>query len=53
MSPLQISAYAVGFGFATVALLSMLVIALDRVADRDAEERRQDKEREEKRRRLP
>lgn len=40
MTGLQIAAYALGFAFASVALLVFLVISLDRIADRDAEERK-------------
>jgi hypothetical protein len=46
MSALQISAYALGFAFFAVVLLVWLVLALDRAADRDAEERRERKRRE-------
>jgi hypothetical protein len=46
MSALQISAYALGFAFFAVVLLVWLVLALDRAADRDAEERRGRKRRE-------
>lgn len=45
MTDPQIYACVLGFGFAVVALLVWMVIALDRVADRDVEERRKKKER--------
>ena len=46
MSALQISAYVLGFAFTALVLLVWLVLALDRAADMDAEERRERKRRE-------
>ena len=43
MSALQISAYALGFAFAAMAVLVWTVLALDRIADKAAEERRKQK----------
>jgi hypothetical protein len=43
MTALQIAAYALGFSVAGIAVLAWLIIALDRVADRDVEERKKRK----------
>lgn len=43
MNALQIAAYALGFSVAAIAILAWLVIALDRIADRDVEERKKRK----------
>lgn len=43
MTALQIAAYALGFAVAVIAVLAWLVIALDRIADRDVEERKKRK----------
>ena len=43
MNALQIAAYALGFAVAGIAVLAWLIIALDRVADRDVEERKRRK----------
>jgi hypothetical protein len=43
MTTLQIAAYALGFAVAGIAVLAWLIISLDRVADRDVEERKKRK----------
>lgn len=43
MTALQIAAYALGFAVAGIAVLAWLIIALDRIADRDVEERKKRK----------
>jgi hypothetical protein len=43
VNALQIAAYALGFSVAAIAILAWLVIALDRIADRDVEERKKRK----------
>lgn len=43
MTALQIAAYALGFSVAAIAVLAWLIIALDRIADRDVEERKKRK----------
>ena len=43
MNAFQIAAYALGFSVAAIAILAWLVIALERIADRDVEERKKRK----------
>ena len=52
MNALQIAAYALGFSVAAIAVLAWLVIALDRIAVRDVEERKKRKGRDGERRRV-